>query len=356
MAVNSTDFKTFAGNVAANVISQALYAVSGFRSVGFAAGAALSAQLNKTWRQASLMMSSLAEFCFEELGENVVDDGDAGVPAIVSQIRRAIQHTGRIRLRADTTFYVSNSGSNSNDGLTPGTPWETIQYAYDKLATDYDLGGFQATVQLANGTYFPLIATIQPLSGSIKILGDTGTPTNVAIDGNSANLSAIQVSIGALVIIQGCLLSGGGGSIGKGCCIHAATTGSIVSVADCVMGSAAVAHVQAIAGASILISGSYSLNGDAPLHWALGTNAQLNTTSGVTITVPALNFSSAFVGCSQNSTVFSSQSNVTFNLTGVVTGQRYIAFSNGVIDTVGGPANFFPGDVAGSTSAGGQYV
>ena len=39
-----------------------------------------------------------------------------------------------------------------------------------------------------------------------------------------------------------------------------------------------------------------------------------------------------------------------------VTGPRYVAERNSVIDTTGSGANYFPGSVAGSTANGGQYL
>lgn len=42
--------------------------------------------------------------------------------------------------------------------------------------------------------------------------------------------------------------------------------------------------------------------------------------------------------------------------TGAATGKRYDVSLNGVINTFGGGANFFPGNSAGSASSGGQYA
>jgi hypothetical protein len=45
---------------------------------------------------------------------------------------------------------------------------------------------------------------------------------------------------------------------------------------------------------------------------------------------------------------------VTFS--GNATGARYSALLNGVLYTGGGGANYFPGNAAGSTGSGGQYL
>lgn len=41
---------------------------------------------------------------------------------------------------------------------------------------------------------------------------------------------------------------------------------------------------------------------------------------------------------------------------GSVTGQRYLAASNGVINTESQGTSIFPGTIAGTTSSGGQYL
>ena len=43
---------------------------------GFTAGIALSAKLNKVWRQASFVGAGLAQFMMERTNADVIDDGD----------------------------------------------------------------------------------------------------------------------------------------------------------------------------------------------------------------------------------------------------------------------------------------
>lgn len=49
-------------------------------------------------------------------------------------------------------------------------------------------------------------------------------------------------------------------------------------------------------------------------------------------------------------------SNAIFSGFSGVAGSRYLAIANGVINSGGKGANFFPGSVAGSASLGGQYL
>lgn len=69
------DFLPFAAGPGANVIAQQTYAALSALSSGFQAGIASSAQLNKVWRQASIMATVLAQFIVDHSGQPAIDDG-----------------------------------------------------------------------------------------------------------------------------------------------------------------------------------------------------------------------------------------------------------------------------------------
>jgi len=71
----ANDFLVFGGAGAANVITQATYAALAARTAGFSSGVAQSAQLNKVWRQSSIMAAVLAQFISDRTGQDVLDDG-----------------------------------------------------------------------------------------------------------------------------------------------------------------------------------------------------------------------------------------------------------------------------------------
>lgn len=85
------DFLTFAGAPGANVMSQAAYAALAAQADGFQAGTALSEQLNKVWRQAAIMSAMIGSFIVDNTGDDVIDDGDAGLAAIQASFEAAIQ-------------------------------------------------------------------------------------------------------------------------------------------------------------------------------------------------------------------------------------------------------------------------
>ncbi|AZE53488.1 Phage tail fiber protein [Pseudomonas synxantha] len=74
MATN--EFLPFGTNVGANVMSQSEYSAMAARVNGFSSGTANSAQLNKAWRQASVIASVVAQFASDGSGQDVLDDGD----------------------------------------------------------------------------------------------------------------------------------------------------------------------------------------------------------------------------------------------------------------------------------------
>lgn len=71
----TNDFLPFATAAGANVVSQATYAGLSAIATGYQAGVAQSAQLNKTWRQSSIMAAVVAQFIVDTTGANAVDDG-----------------------------------------------------------------------------------------------------------------------------------------------------------------------------------------------------------------------------------------------------------------------------------------
>lgn len=115
----------------------------------------------------------------------------------------------RTLLAADTTFWVSTTGSNSATGLSSTTAWATIQFAADTLMQKYDFAGFQPTIQVEAGTYVEelnLGATVGLAMTSVIgvasfgaaprviIQGDTTTPDNVFINYPDDGNAAVQIS------------------------------------------------------------------------------------------------------------------------------------------------------------------
>lgn len=74
--MSTVDYLPVATGGGANVDTQGAFAGSGYQTNGFLAGLAISKQLNKCWRQSSMMAAALANFISIQLGINVLDDGN----------------------------------------------------------------------------------------------------------------------------------------------------------------------------------------------------------------------------------------------------------------------------------------
>ena len=131
--------------------------------------------------------------------------------------------TIRIKMTANTNFYVSPTGSDSNDGLTSGTPKQTIQAAVDLVTNNYDCNGFAPLIFLADGTYNATTTngvTLKPLVGSSRavIIGNSSNPENVRITTESPGSRGLivdksgqtQWSVGNVTIGFGAGYSGTG--------------------------------------------------------------------------------------------------------------------------------------------------
>lgn len=84
----SNDYLPFGTGSGANVMTQATYAALAARGAGFSSGTAISLQLNKAWRQSSVMAAVMGQIIANS-GANAVDDGN--VTVLVAQFLAALQ-------------------------------------------------------------------------------------------------------------------------------------------------------------------------------------------------------------------------------------------------------------------------
>jgi hypothetical protein len=127
--------------------------------------------------------------------------------------------------------------------------------------------------------------------------------------------------------------------------------GSLVRFQKVDFGSGVDQQVRADDGGMVEITGNYSISGNAGSHW-IAVQGQVRC-QGRTITLTGTRaFSAAFAEAQDPGLVIVDGN--TFS--GAATGKRYNAVSNGVIRTNGAGANYLPGDAAGTTTTGGQYI
>lgn len=272
----------------------------------------------------------------------------------------AVGGSFRASLGANLTMFVATTGSDTNNGLAAGAgnALASMQAAYNYALAHLDLNGFALTVQLANGTYTSGLAAKNVVLGAINgtasiVFQGSTTPSNVIV--TAASGDCFSASRLAAITVKGVTMTitGGGGS-----CLNATTGGSITATDPTypvVFGSVTGAggHIGAsFTGSSINIPNSYSITGGATFHFSESFGANIIFGSGITVT---LSGTPAFTEFAQSLQAASCLA-VGITYSGSATGQRYTVNGNAVIVTNGGGANYFPGNSAGATGNGGQYV
>lgn len=260
----------------------------------------------------------------------------------------------RNQLTAPRTYYVSTTGSDSNDGLTPGAPFATIQKAVDAAAA-LDISIHDLTIQLADGTY-DLGGTGVKLksvvgAGKVAIQGNASTPSNVTVKTSGGVATDVFAAVATTTIyeikdmkIETAVTTGAC----RGIYSHA---GSYVQFSNLVTGDFDDPSVGILFHATdtsiIEASGDLEIAGSCRRAFQAAGGAIIRV-AGVTVTLTGTpNWSQAYLF---------GPLTATFNLVGTTfsgsaTGQQYDIQRNSVAST-GGVA--LPGDVAGTADTGAQ--
>lgn len=272
--------------------------------------------------------------------------------AMITDEREFVESNGRIVLTGALSLYVRTDGSDSNSGLanTAAGAFLTIQKAIN-VAASLDLNGQTVTINVADGTYTGNVTVNGPWvgTGTVQLTGNTTTPANCILSTTSAD--CIDVNPGGTLSVKGFKLAtttSGSGIISKG----------VVTV-NGNMNYGAVAsgymHLQALNGGEIDVLNSYTISGNAGYHLYAGDHGRIIYNATLTVTLsgtPA--FGGAFAQASRLGDMGIPSGFVTFS--GSATGTRYVVNGNSIIDTTAGGGTYLPGNAAGSTATGGQYV
>ena len=284
-----------------------------------------------------------------------------------------------IWLTKNLTIYVATTGSNTLDegrGLTEDKPFATLRAALDYVSDTYNLSRYNITIKLAAGDYGRSAITLPSYTastGEIYIQGAASSAPestkighvnlnysnnyhlidltckpadiNVATAGvapsagfiylqntvidisettvsNNANLMGISTSLTGTAYINAT-----NGDVPNGVKIKVADTFSSPNI------------ILSSAGGNILAYADVKVEGTATLGSCFASARQLGK-------IQFLKSASSNPGRAPVVKLADGAS---------VTGKRYTATLNGIIDIGGGGPDFFPGTVPGTTSTGGQY-
>lgn len=258
-----------------------------------------------------------------------------------------------IVLTAARFYYVSTSGNDSNDGLTSGTAFATIQKAVN-VANSFNLNGYNVTIQVADGAYERVVLPPINGSGTISLIGNTSTPYNCVITTSSG--SAVVCSSPGYVMngFRIACLATVTGDPGSGLWIANSAGG--ITMRNINWGTAVGAQMTIDGGQVILGGNQYSSGGAFAFAYVIAAGklrSETNNTPTLTITT-ALTYSSCFlllVDQALSLLLFAS-------ITGAssVTGAKYNVQSNSLLDSVGMGPSAYPGSIAGVTSTGGTAI
>jgi hypothetical protein len=271
-----------------------------------------------------------------------------GGPAVISL---STAYVPRERLTANRTYYVRTDGNDSNSGLVDSAAgaFLTIQAAVNAYQS-LDCNGYNVTIQVAAGTYTnPVSITFRLGAGNLYLLGDLTTPSNVVLSTTTTSITVGGHPPGSLVYIRGFKLQSSNESAMLAYC------GSNVSIGNLDFGPASAGFgVYVSAGAFVRPVANYTISGSCQAHiLAARGGGVMNPGSAITVTLTGTpNFGQAFAVATEASVA--RIYNITFS--GSATGKRYEATLNGVLNVAGNGTNYLPGNSAGTTATGGQYI
>jgi hypothetical protein len=272
-----------------------------------------------------------------------------------------------IWLTANKTWYVRTDGNDANDGSANDAAhaFRTIQKAVNYISENFNVGTYSATVQIGAGMYSEnvILPKYSSSTGSINLKGSGKTNTNVVVI-NKVGINAVASS-GKYAVSDLSISASVNSEFTPGVvyCVHAqqgvditlqnvdlvynegagvvGVTRSVARAAGGIIRFSSGCRIQAngqSTGSGIVIL----LSNDGGVVW-LNEDMEIN---GICATTILLSLTGLFRRVMTPGRV----------ITGTVTGTRYAVSTNAICDTAGGGANFFPGNAAGSTSTGGQYL
>ncbi|MEY9179731.1 hypothetical protein [Bradyrhizobium sp. USDA 313] len=265
-------------------------------------------------------------------------------------------------LTAPLTYYVNKTTGDDAafDGTTAvpvaGTthgPFKTIMKAVNTAYTYQPSAAYAITIQVADNTYFESVVSPSIPGPSIVLNGNSAAPQNVTIDstglGNTVSVNGPNIWTAQNLRIQnGTVNMAGFAANGAGASLSTQNTISNNVASWCFLGN----------GLGAINMGKHTWGGNSSYCMAAYRNGTINMAGGstpMTINTP-ITVTDFAICVSGGQIEVPATGTPVFVGAGNVTGGKYFATLNGVINTQGAGASYFPGTVTGTLTQGGQYA
>jgi hypothetical protein len=268
-------------------------------------------------------------------------------------LRDAINKKVKLKLYGTYSLWVDAVNGNDANNGAQGSPFRTIQHAFDWIIENIEPAGNWVVIQLIAGTHAGFTMRF-PFNGTILIQGDIANQRNYLIK-NDAGICAFVINGGA-VLMQGISLEAVGldsDYASAGAAIWC--NGGAVMFNEISFGPCSNSHIVSTMSGNVVSWGNihYTVYGGAVCHFNC---AQGGSAGNIGCSVTIQNnptFSLAFAVSQMGSTLNTRGS--VYN--GTTVGGRAWIDSNSIVNTGGvNPDTHYPGTVPAVVQRGGMYI
>jgi hypothetical protein len=238
-------------------------------------------------------------------------------------------------------------GTSASVGTGTSGPFKTIGRAIS-AAWSYAPSQFTITIQVAAGTYNESVSTPQSAGPSVIINGASAASVTVIASGSlSCFVSQGPNFLTAQNVTVQCNPAGVAAFL--------ATTGSSMLTSN--TASNACGYVFAASQGASLAPGNHTFNSSCSSLYFAQAGASINLANATHTFSGAIAVTASALVLNGTITVLTTGSNtpITFVNPNFVSGPKYLATLNGVINSESQGVNYFPGSAPGTTQTGGQY-
>jgi len=263
----------------------------------------------------------------------------------------AVESEIRERLSAATTIYLRATGNDANDGRTPATALLTPGGVVARIVDKLDAAGQAITVDIGSGNFGNFNFARRLVGGTtIKLKGAGSANTRIGSGGIGISIGdGIRIELEALELY------------GTTACASILNGGHLLlnaaAAVRMTMGAAGTRYVNVSnAGYFYSFGPTIELSGNAQRFLQISSLGAALIYSTTFKSVAATAFSAAFLDVSGGSALYTNSANTKNETAGAFTGKKYTIDGNGTIYSGGWSTANMPGDVAGTTSTGGEIV